>query len=224
MDRKKDIVTIDGPAGAGKSTVSRELAKRLGYTFLDTGAMYRAVAWAALEKGIDLADSKGLEELCKGLELKIEASGIYVNSRDVSSLIRTPEIDRAASDVSRTPVVRDFLGKLQRQIGQKGKIVAEGRDMGTVVFPDARYKFFLTATPEERARRRQKQLEEQGKNVVYHNILMQIISRDEADASRSLAPLKPAVDAEIIDSSNLGLEEVIQRMIKKLKIQRWNYE
>ena len=154
----KILVAIDGPAGAGKSTVSKELARRLGYTYLDTGAMYRAVAWAARKKGVDARDEKALSELCNDLRLGFDGDRILVNGKDVSSLIRTTEMDRFSSAVSRVAVVREYLTGIQRELGRQGQLVAEGRDMGTVVFSRAAHKFFLTASAEERARRRKRQL------------------------------------------------------------------
>ncbi|HID97211.1 MAG TPA: (d)CMP kinase [Thermodesulfobacteriaceae bacterium] len=211
------IITIDGPAGAGKSTVSKRLARLLNYTYLDTGAMYRAVAWAAKNSGISVEDDIGISELLENLELDIRDDTIIVNRRDISSLIRTPEMDRLSSAVSRLPAVRKYLTEMQKKIGNKGDIVAEGRDMGSVVFPNAEYKFFLTTSPEERARRRMKQIEEQGEKVSYEAILKQIIERDHADSSRSIAPLKVPEDCTVIDSTNLSVDNVLEKILIKIK-------
>lgn len=208
-----EIITIDGPAGAGKSTIGRELARRLGYTFLDTGAMYRAVAWVAKVRGIDLADEAALAILCDGLDLRLVGAQVLVDGIDVAGAIRTLEVDKLSSDVSRVGVVRRFLSGLQQCLGAKGRLVAEGRDMGTEVFPHAALKIFLTATPEERARRRYTQLLEQGKFAKYVEVLAQIRARDAADESRSLAPLRPASEAIVVDTSDLPFKRVLDCLL-----------
>lgn len=217
----KAIVTIDGPSGAGKSTISRGLAAKLHFTYLDTGAMYRAVG-LALERGaIDLADTDALKKCLATIELTLTPNGdddvrVLLNGEDVSQAIRTPEMGLVASRVSANPLVREKLTGLQRQLGEKGSIVAEGRDMGTVVFPQAPCKFFLNASAEERARRRQKQMAEKGQTVDYQEILDQINKRDYDDSRRQLAPLKPAADAIIVDSSSMGPEAVIDCMLASI--------
>lgn len=211
------IITIDGPAGAGKSTVSKEVARRLGFTYLDTGAMYRAAAWFARSRGIDCRDPKAVSSICPDLDLHFKDQRVHVNGKDVSHLIRTQEMDALSSAISRIPELRERLTRIQREIGQEGNLVAEGRDMGTVVFPDADFKFFLMASPEERARRRKIQLDSSGEKVLYENILLQIKARDQADASRSVAPLRPAPDAEIIDSTGLDIDDVIGMILAKIK-------
>ena len=215
MDRL-NIITIDGPAGAGKSTVSKELARRLGYTYLDTGAMYRAVAWAARQKGVDAGDEKALTELCNDLKLGFQGDRILVNGEDVSSFIRTPEMDGLSSAVSRVAVVREYLTGMQRELGRQGQLVAEGRDMGTVVFPQAAHKFFLSASAGERARRRKMQMENQGEQVAYEEILAQIEARDLADSTRSIAPLQAAPDCIVIDSSDLTVEDVLEKIVTEM--------
>jgi len=222
MAEKKNIITIDGPSGAGKSTISKLLAARLHYTYLDTGAMYRVVGLQVARSGLNL-EAEGtrekLVELLAGLELTLAPGGedqetrAFLKGEDVSALIRTPEMAMVASRVSAEPEVRKKLTEMQRAIGTKGSIVAEGRDMGTIVFPEARYKFFLDASPEERARRRQKQLREQGCAVDYDEILTQIRKRDRDDSTRSLAPLKPAPDAIVIDTSQMSIDEVVSFML-----------
>ncbi len=220
MSDKLHIVTIDGPAGVGKSTVSRLLAQRLGYTYLDTGAMYRAVAWACQQAGIDPGDEQGVESVLQNFRMELQPPAraeddvrVFLNSQEVTPFLRTPETGMMASTVSALPMVREKLTHLQRQIGQQGKIVAEGRDTGTVVFPEAAWKFYLDATPEERARRRTAQLEKKGMQVDKDAILQQIIERDRKDSSRSLAPLKPAADAVIIDSSRMAAQDVVKAML-----------
>ncbi len=211
-----NIVTIDGPAGAGKSTVSRDLARRLGFTYLDTGAMYRAVAWAARRNGIDIEDKKALSELCNDLRLGFSGDRILVNGQDISSFIRTPEMDRLSSAVSKVDVVRKYLTEMQRDLGREGHLVAEGRDMGTVVFPQAAHKFFLTASAEERAKRRKMQIEYRGEEITYEEILTQIEARDLADSTRSIAPLQAAPDCTVINSSDLTVEDVIAKIVSEI--------
>ena len=208
------VITIDGPAGAGKSTVARILAKRLGYQYLDTGAMYRAVALAVKRAKIAPEEEERVEGLLKGIRIDLHGDSVFLNGEDVSNLIRDPEIDLLASRVSRIRPVREFLTGLQRAFSQGKAIVAEGRDMGTVVFPDAPYKFFLTASPEERARRRKRQLEMQGKDVSYEAILLQIRERDEADSKRAIAPLQMAPDATLVDTTQLEIEDVIEKILR----------
>jgi cytidylate kinase len=212
------IVTIDGPSGAGKSTISSLVAAELGFAYLDTGAMYRAVGLKVQNSHIDPENAIELDSVLNNLDLKLQAVDgatlVLLDKKDVSGNIRTPEMSMLASRISAIGAVRDKLTALQREIGGRGKVVAEGRDMGTVVFPEARWKFFLDATPEERARRRVLQLQEKGQKVDKENILEQIIKRDEADSARALAPLKPADDAIIVDSSKLPIEEVVRFMVK----------
>lgn len=218
----KAIVTIDGPSGAGKSTISRGLAAKLHFTYLDTGAMYRAVGLALKRQSIDPADTASLKKCLAAIELTLVAPDgdddvlVLLNGEDVSQAIRTPEMGLVASRVSANPLVREKLTALQRQLGEKGGIVAEGRDMGTVVFPGAACKFFLNASAEERARRRQKQLAEKGQTVEYQEIMDQISKRDYDDSRRQLAPLKPAVDAILVDSSSMDPEAVIDCMLASI--------
>lgn len=217
---KKNIVTIDGPSGSGKSTISRLLAEQLKFTYLDTGAMYRAVGLFAQQEAVDLENQPVLDELLANLDLKLLADGhetqVLLNGQDVSFAIRTAEMGMVASKISAVPAVRKKLTTLQKQLGEAGGIVAEGRDMGTVVFPEANHKFYLSATPEERAQRRTNQLEEQGMPADYDKILMQIKKRDHDDSSRSIAPLKPAADALIVDSSEMTINQVTTFMLNKV--------
>jgi cytidylate kinase len=220
-------VTIDGPSGSGKSTISRLLAARLGYTYLDTGAMYRAVGLKVKEAGLDLdveAGRAALPGLLAEIDITLAPAAsadddarVFVNNKEVSHLIRTAEMGMVASRVSAEPVVREKLTEMQRQIGSRGGIVAEGRDTGTVVFPQAEHKFYMDASPEERARRRQLQLREKGQEVDFQILLEQIIKRDHDDSARSLAPLKPAVDAVIVDTSSMSIEAVVSTMLKKIQ-------
>ena len=223
MVERKDIVTIDGPSGAGKSTISKLLAAELHYTYLDTGAMYRVVGLQVERSGFDLEAENGREKLVQllaTLEMTMapgeegQETRVFLHGEEVSDAIRTPEMAMVASRVSAEPEVRKKLTEMQRAIGQNGAIVAEGRDMGTIVFPEASYKFFLDATPAERAKRRQQQLMEQGQRVEYGELLTQIQKRDRDDSSRALAPLKPAPDAVVIDSSEMSIDEVVSFMRK----------
>ncbi len=210
------VVTIDGPAGAGKSTVCRRLARALGYRLLDTGAIYRAVALAAQRGDVAWDDGAGCATVARGLELDFRFEGdvnrVFLAGEDVSAAIRTPEISQGASKVSALPPVRDALLDLQRRIGASGGIVAEGRDVGTVVFPDAGAKFFLTAALDVRARRRADELGASGKPVDVADVRRDVAERDARDEGRAAAPLKQADDAILVDSSDLSIDQVVARM------------
>ncbi len=220
MAERGKIITIDGPSGSGKSTISRRLAARLHYTYLDTGAMYRAVGLLVNRSGIDLDDEADIQKILEGMDLQLLPGDgdtrVILDREDVSSAIRTAEMGMVASRVSALPVVRKKLTELQRTLGLRGAVVAEGRDTGTVVFPEAELKFYLDASPEERARRRSAQLREQGHDVDEKEILAQIKKRDKDDSARSLAPLKAAENAVIIDSSVMTIEEVVNFMLDQL--------
>jgi len=217
MSPKRRIVTIDGPSGSGKSTISRLLAERLGATYLDTGAMYRAVGLLAHRQGIDLTDDQAVKGLLADLDIQllpgdIEAK-VLVNGEDVSAAIRTAEMGMMASKVSALGAVRQAMTSQQRAMAANQSVVAEGRDTGTVVFPSADHKFFLSAAPEERARRRTEQLHEKGLAADFSEILAQIRQRDHDDSSRALAPLQAASDAIAIDSSTASIDEVVDEML-----------
>ncbi len=208
------IVAIDGPAGAGKSTVARQLARRLGFSMIDTGAIYRAVALAARRAEIPWDDDDGLRKLLDaGLGLVFREDRVLLKGRDVTEALRTPEITRGASVVSARPVVREKLLGLQRELGLEAPrgAVLEGRDIGTVVFPDAQVKFFLTASDEARAQRRHSELAEKGLHVPLEDVLADQRQRDKDDTERTIAPLKPAPDAIVIDTTGLDLAEVVDR-------------
>lgn len=207
------IVTIDGPAGTGKSTAARRLAERLGFEFLNTGAMYRAVALACLEAGIAVEDRTAVGNLPESLSILFRDQRLWLNGRDVTSEIRSPAVTDAASLVASNPQVRTHLVTLQRQCAHGVNLVTEGRDQGTVVFPDAECKVFLTASAEERTRRRQRELEAQGKTVDWNSLLADIQLRDQRDETRACAPLVPAGDAVILDTSALSEHEVLETLV-----------
>ncbi len=215
------VIAIDGPSGAGKSTTARLLADRLGYIYIDTGAMYRAIGWKAKREGIDPKDEENLAGLCGRTEVTIKKDNndprFYVDGRDVSSEIRTPEMGMMASAVSKSPSVRARLLTLQRELGRSGGVVMDGRDIGTVVFPDADVKFFLNAGAEERGRRRYEELKAKGMDVDLVRITQEIRERDQQDSMRSLAPLRKADDALLIDSTNLNISEVLERMLSEIR-------
>ncbi|KAF0215983.1 MAG: cytidylate [Geobacteraceae bacterium] len=210
------IVAIDGPSGAGKSTVTKLLADRLGYIYVDTGAMFRAVALAAKRAGISIDDEAALIRFCQGIDIAFARNNgccrVVVNGEDVSEAIRTPEISLLTSKISARKPVRDFLLLRQREMGRKGGVVLEGRDIGTVVFPDADVKFFLSASAEERGRRRFQELKAKGEDVSLERTIAEVAERDEQDLRREHAPLRRADDAVDIDSTGLSVEEVLNRM------------
>lgn len=210
--RKTIIIAIDGPAGAGKSTIARSLAGRLGFTYIDTGAMYRAVALWALRAGIDLDDMHRLEQLAKAAHIEFENDRVILNGEDVTAAIRDPGVSDAASKVSIVPGVRRALREQQQSMGAAKSVVMEGRDIGTVVFPEAQVKIFLDADPETRAERRAR---ETGAEV--GRVAQQIAERDRRDRSRAEAPLTQAPDAEYIDSSKLPPEQVEEAILKIIR-------
>jgi CMP/dCMP kinase len=225
-DRPAPIVAIDGPAGAGKSTVARLLADALGFVLVDTGALYRAVALAAKRGGVSWDDGHALGELARGIVarrgLSFEArpgQGVRVrlDGDDVTDAIRTPDVGMGASTVSAHGPVRDALLDLQRQAGRAGGVVLEGRDIGTVVFPDAEVKFFLTARPEVRARRRFDELVAKGSPVTYEETLADVRKRDEQDTTRAVAPLRQAADATLVDSSDITVAETVSTMAARVR-------
>ena len=215
------MVAIDGPAGAGKSTIARGVAARTGYTYIDTGAMYRAVAWRALQAGLSVGeDDAAIGALAGGLAFEFRAvdgrTHLFVDGEDVEAAIRTPEVGNLSSPVSTIPAVREHLVAAQREMARTRPVVMEGRDIGTVVFPDACLKVFLTASAEERARRRFEELRAQGEDVSFAQVLADQRARDERDSSRAIAPLRRAEDAVEVDTDGLSIEEVIDRVMELL--------
>jgi len=221
-DRKgRLIVAIDGPSGAGKSTVARRLARELGYLYMDTGAMYRAVALNVLESEIDPSDAKELRKILEDIRVKLieKDSGLrlLLNGRDVTEEIRTPEMSQMASKISELQAVRERMVGIQRDMASQGGLVAEGRDIGTVVFPRAEVKIYLDASEPERARRRSQELLARGKQVTLEETLREMNERDRRDQERTLSPLRKAEDAMVIDSTSLGVDAVVERIVNEIK-------
>lgn len=207
------IITIDGPAGSGKSTVAKAVAEKLGFEYLDTGAMFRAVTLAALRAGIDLHDQQALSDLLARVRMEFSPGQVVLDGEDVSQAIRADNVSKSSSPIAESPVVRQHLAERQRQLAAGRNIVCEGRDQGTVIFPHAEYKFFLVADPMERARRRHRQLSQMGEEISLEEILKTQQERDQRDSQRALAPLKPAPDALVIDTTNLTIDEVVARIV-----------
>jgi cytidylate kinase len=216
------VVTIDGPAASGKSTTARLVANKLGWLFLDTGAMYRAITVKVLENGLKSGQTGAIARLAEEtrVELLPDPGGclVYMDGRDVTKRIRQPEIDRAVGPVCEIPRVRSVLVALQRELGKKGRVVAEGRDMGTVVFPDADLKFYMVASLEERARRRQQDNVRQGISRSLESVKEEIRQRDERDSRRSHSPLKPARDAVLIDTSRMSIEDQVGFILDRIRL------
>ena len=214
-------VAIDGPSGAGKSTVARAAAARLGYVYVDTGAMYRAIGLAVCRKGISSDDTAGIVAVLPEVQLDIRyedsAQHILLCGEDVSDAIRTPEIAKYASKVSAVPEVRQFLLETQRDMAKNGNILMDGRDIGTVILPDAPVKIFLTASAEARAQRRYLELHEKGQSITFDEVLHDIQQRDEQDMTRAVAPLKQAADAVLLDTSDISLEQSIEAVLRIIR-------
>ena len=218
-------VAIDGPAGAGKSTIGALVAERLGYAFLDTGAMYRAVALAALRRGIDPDDGPRLTDLARQLRIAIgpptvrdgRAYTVLLDGADVTWDIRSPEVDRIVSQTARVPFVRDVMVEQQRGIAERGRIVMVGRDIGTIVLPNAERKVFLTASAAERARRREEELASRGEKRSRQDLLAEILRRDELDSKRTVAPLRAADDAIVVETDGLSVREALDRVLQVIE-------
>jgi len=215
-------IAIDGPAGSGKSTVARAVADRLGYLYIDTGAMYRAVAYRALRDGVSIADEERLTQLAEGMQMEFvqDADGalrLIVDGEDVSAAIRTPVVSQLASPVSVLAGVRQRLVALQRQMGADGRVVMEGRDIQTVVFPEAEVKVFLTASDDQRARRRYLELRQRGEEITFEQVKREMQERDQRDSQRSLAPLARAPDAVEIDTDRKSIDEVVEAVLQVVR-------
>ncbi len=219
--RRKPIVAIDGPAGSGKSTTARLAAQRLGYLYLDTGAMYRAVTLKALREGVDVRDEEAVAKLAEEAQIDLVMRDgkltVLLDGEDVTEAIRMPEVSRNIGPVADNPEVRRILVERQRQMGKQGGVVAEGRDIGTVVFPDAEVKLFLTALPHERARRRHKELLSKGVNLPLSDIREEIEKRDQEDMSRPVGALRKAPDAIELDTTGLSIEEQVAEVVRLAK-------
>ncbi len=218
----KSVIAIDGPAGAGKSTIAKLAAKQLGYTYIDTGAMYRSVAWRVLQMYTPPVDTKQILAALDGIDIKLSYNKngdmlVFVNNTDVSRAIRTPEVTALVSQVAAISEVRVKLVDLQRQMAKEGKVLMDGRDIGTCVLPNADLKIFLTASADERAKRRAKELRAKGYEVDVNEIKKDIIARDEADSQRAVSPLKRADDALLLDTTRMNIEEVLQEIVQMAK-------
>ncbi len=205
-------IAIDGPSGAGKSTVAKAAAARLGIDYIDTGAMYRALGFKMKEKGVKPVEDEALEELLRDTRIDFESGNIVLDGNIVNDKIRTPEISMAASVCSALPSVRRKLVQLQQQMAGRKSVIMDGRDIGTVVLPDAELKYFITASPDERAMRRYRELKERGQEVSYDRILSEIVERDNNDSTREITPLRQAEDAVLLDTTHMTAEEVINRI------------
>lgn len=208
-------IAIDGPAGAGKSTIAKILAEKLGMNYIDTGAMYRAITLKAIENNIDFNDVSSLINLVNNTDIKISNGRIYLDNKDVTNKIRTPLVNQKVSIIAAISEIREKMIYLQKKLAEDGNVIMDGRDIGTVVLPNASLKFFITATVEERAKRRFLELKAKGYDVNYDNIKKEILSRDEQDMKRKISPLKLAEDAIVIDTSNKEIEEIIQEILQQ---------
>lgn len=215
--RRGPVIAIDGPAGSGKSTVSRLLAEKLGLTYIDTGAMYRAVALKAREEDIDIEDEDKLKKLCSRINLHFKDNRIFVDNRDYSKEIRKASAGLLSSKVSAKKVVRDAMVNLQRSMAGNGSVVMEGRDIGTVVFPDADIKFYLDASADVRGKRRYLELKDKDRSVSLKKVIEEVKARDDRDSTRDYSPLKRADDAIHIDTSNMKIEDVVKKMVEAIR-------
>lgn len=216
--RDESIVTIDGPAAAGKSSVAKVVAALLNYTYIDTGAMYRAITWKALKKNVCVEDEEAIVKLASDTNIKLGRNGeVFLDGRDISAEIRIPEIERSISPIAKNAGLRECLVRMQRKLGENGRIVVEGRDIGTVVFPKAKFKFYLDATLSERAKRRFKELREKGVKVKFEDVEAEIERRDKRDMTRETAPLCRAKDALYIDTTDLTISQVAEKILTEIR-------
>ncbi len=217
---KKIIIAIDGPAGSGKSTAAKNIAQKLGFTYLDTGAMYRAITYMALQKGI-AENVSAVIELARSITLNLKFENgitrVFVNGDEITNEIRNPEVNAKVSDISKIPEVRAEMVKIQKKIGAEGNVIAEGRDVTTVVFPDADFKIFMIATIDERARRRYKEFQEKNVNISLEEVKANLQMRDDIDSNRSVSPLKKADDAYEFDNSNVPIDKELDILLEKIE-------
>lgn len=215
-------IAIDGPASSGKSTIAKIIAKKLNFLYIDTGAMYRTITYEGLVKGIDLNDESSLLQILKKMKYKSKvidgAPHYFADGKDVTEKIRTPQVAANVSKVAAYPSIREYLSKLQRQLAESNDVVMDGRDIGTIIFPDAKYKFFLTASPEVRAKRRYIENQSKGIKTNLQDLIQAIQKRDELDSKRKIAPLLPASDAVMVDTSNLDIDEVVSYMMSRIRV------
>ena len=215
---KNLVIAVDGPAGAGKSTIAKIIAKDLNINYIDTGAMYRAITYKCLSNNIDINNEEAVKEIAKQTDIDFIDNNIYLDGKIVNDEIRTIEVSNNVSNVAKIKEVRYLMVDVQREIGKRNSVILDGRDIGSYVFPNADYKFFLVATPEERGKRRHKELTEKGYEVSLEEIISDIIRRDEIDSNREFAPLVKAEDAIEIDTTGKGIEQVVQSVIEKINI------
>lgn len=211
------VIAIDGPAGTGKSTISKKISKKLGINYIDTGAMYRAITYKCLKEKIDILDEKKVIEICEKSEVDFIDNKIYLDGKSINDEIRMQIVSANVSNVAKIARVREIMVKKQREIGQKNDVILDGRDVGTCIFPNTKYKFYLNASPEERGKRRYLELKEKGENVVLEDIIKEIKKRDYIDSTRKVAPLTKAEDAIEVDSTNMSVDEVVNYIVKKVR-------
>lgn len=217
---RPSTIAIDGPVASGKSTISRTLARRLGYRYVDTGMMYRAVTWKALQRGVDLNDEERLTDLVADTTIHVTSDAVMVDGHEVTSEMQRPEVERGVSLVAKVSAVREALVEQQRALAQGGSTVMAGRDIGTVVLPGAELKVYLCASLDERARRRHRELVERGESAEFQTVLDDLRRRDDIDSGRAVSPLQPAHDARLIDTDGLSVEEVLARIVRLMEDDR----